>query len=130
MMFTATTTLLKDTQHEIANVLSEAVDATVVVSARPVDMVAAPELVVTAGEPWMTPGGSLCETLIGLAVVIYAGRFSLEGTWDLLTDLAEHAYRTLEDLPGLDITSLGRAGHYEIGGVDYLGAVLAFNVYR
>jgi hypothetical protein len=129
-MLTITPTLLKDTMHEIADALAAEVDATVVVSARPVDAVVAPQLVVTAGASWMQPGGSLCERLIGLAVVIYAGRYDLAGTWDQLTDLSELAYRTLEDLPRMDVTSLARAGRYTVAGVDHLGAVINFNVYR
>ncbi len=129
-MLTFTDTLLKDTMHEVADALSETVDAKVIVSARPVDLVVTPELVVTAGEPWMTPGGSLCERLIGLMVVIYAGRYALEGTWDQLTDLSEHAYRTLEEMPAVNLTSLGRTGKYEVAGVDYLAAAIAFTIYR
>jgi hypothetical protein len=155
-MITFTDTLLRDTMTEVAAALAETfsarpwpavrkirqlppgsslpleqpVDATVIVSARPVDLVVTPELIVTAGEPWMRPGGSICERLITLNVVIYAGRFALEGTWDLLTDLSEHAYRTLEEMPAVTLTSLGRAGKYEVAGVDYLGAVIAFDIYR
>jgi hypothetical protein len=115
---------------EVADALRAGVGSAVTVSARPVDTVTAPALIVTAADPFLTVGGSHCLYTVRLGVVVIAGRFNLAGTWDTLVSLGESAFGICESLDGVAVEGLGRVGPVEAAGIDYLAGVIDLTMYR
>ncbi len=115
---------------EVAAILRPPLEPLVTVSARPVDRITAPGVIVTAGEPLLQLGGTYCLYVLHFGVAIVAGRFDGAGTWDTLLAISEAAFGALETLEGCEPEGLGRVGPVAVAGVDYLAGIIDLTLYR